>query len=406
MKKAVLVGCGSRGYAMFGKPISNEFKEHIQLCGVYDINPLRAKLFSKKCGDIPVFDDFENMMLITKPDYVIVTTVDAKHHEYIIKALEHRCDVISEKPMTIDIEKCDAVMYAEKQWDRRVLVTFNCRFMPIFSKIKELMLQNAIGDIYSVHLEWMLDQKHGASYFRRWHRQLKNSGGLLVHKATHHFDVVNWCIDGTPKTVSAFGSRLFYGPTRENRGERCLTCLHKDSCEFYIDIQSDSAAKEMYLDTEAGDGYIWDRCVFGDEIDIYDTMSVNVEYEGGATLAYSLKAYSPYEGWKLTITGSQGRLEAEEFYSGPRASEPFETIRIYHPSGDITSYGVKKGSGAHGGGDSRLRQMLFISGQEDPLGRMAGSIDGAKSLLIGACANLSIAKKRTVDVKEILGKYK
>ncbi len=406
MKKFVIAGCGSRGYTMFAAPMFEDFKGRAIMCGVYDVNGLRAGYVSERCGNVPVFDDFEAMLDTTKPDCVIVATVDSTHHEYIIKALEMGYDVIVEKPMTMDVEKCNAIIEAEKRTGKKVTVTFNCRFMPIFSKIKELLANKVVGDVLSVSLEWMLDNSHGADYFRRWHKKLENSGGLLVHKATHHFDVVNWCIGDTPKTVSAFGKRLFYGPVREKRGVRCLTCSHQESCEFYLDINKDTSLKELYLDAEEADGYIRDGCVFADDIDIYDTMAVNVEYETGATLAYSLTAYSPYEGWRLSVTGTKGRLEAEDFHSGSRVSEPFGQIQVYHTGGDIVRYDVKKREGDHGGGDSLLRRMLFVGDKEDSLERMAGSFEGAKSLLIGACANVSIAQKRVVSIEDILNQYK
>ena len=58
-----------------------------------------------------------------------------------------------------------------------------------------------------MHFEWALDTRHGADYFRRWHRERKNSGSLLVHKSTHHFDILNWLIDEDPVKVNAFGTR-------------------------------------------------------------------------------------------------------------------------------------------------------------------------------------------------------
>ena len=56
-----------------------------------------------------------------------------------------------------------------------------------------------------MHFEWALDTVHGADYFRRWHRDKKNSGGLLVHKSSHHFDLVNWWIGDVPARVYARG---------------------------------------------------------------------------------------------------------------------------------------------------------------------------------------------------------
>ena len=64
---------------------------------------------------------------------------------------------------------------------------------------------------------WMLDTRHGAEYFHRWHRMRGNSGSLLVHKATHHFDLVNWWIDDIPEEVFAHGSLRYYtGATAEH----------------------------------------------------------------------------------------------------------------------------------------------------------------------------------------------
>ena len=79
--------------------------------------------------------------------------------------------------------------------------------------------------------------------------------------------------------VNAFGTRRFYGPTREQRGERCLTCPYQKTCEFYFDINTDDGGrlKMLYKDCEDEDGYIRDRCLFSDVIDIEDSVSLNVQ---------------------------------------------------------------------------------------------------------------------------------
>ena len=240
------------------------------------------------------------MIRQAQPDCIIITTIDRYHHEYILRSLEAGLDVIVEKPMTIDAEKCRAILEAEKRTGRKIRVTFNYRYAPYTTRIKQLLHQGVIGEILSVDFEWLLDTSHGADYFRRWHRRLENSGGLLVHKATHHFDIVNWWIGDYPQTVFANGDRRFYGPTRAERGERCSTCAFQRTCEFYIDYAADPLYKSLYFDAEHVDGYFRDRCVFDPEIDIYDTMSLNVRYSKGAMLTYSLIAHSPYEGWRAS----------------------------------------------------------------------------------------------------------
>ncbi|GGD82610.1 4,5-dihydroxyphthalate dehydrogenase [Paenibacillus nasutitermitis] len=386
---------------MFAVPLAAELKTDVELVGVYDVNPVRARLLSDAAHGMAVFDDFDRMIQEARPDSVIVTTPDSLHDYYIIRSLEAGCDVISEKPMTTTADKCRAILEAERRTGKKVTVTFNCRFMPYVVRVKELLKEGAIGRIHSVALEWSLDKSHGADYFRRWHRQMSNSGGLLIHKSTHHFDMVNWWLEDEPESVFANGDLSFYGPTRAERGERCWTCHHKSTCEFHYDISESDFTRSMYQKAEQEDGYYRDQCVFGDDIDIYDTMSLSVKYAKGTLLTYSLQAYSPYEGWKATFIGTKGRLEAEEYQSGFEKEEMNE-IRLYNRAGERTTLHSLKASGIHGGGDSILRRMIFTDDVSDPLGQRAGSRAGAMSLIIGAAANISIEEKRLVAIRELL----
>lgn len=412
MKKYVLAGAGGRALYMYAKPLKERFADCAKVVGIFDVNSLRAKKIREMAGlDCGVFTDFDVMLKKTTPDVSIVTTVDQFHHLYIIKSLEAGLDAIVEKPMTIDSEKCNAILETEKKTGGKITVTFNYRFKPYCTRIKELIRQGAIGEILNIHFEWMLDTSHGADYFRRWHRRMENSGGLLVHKATHHFDLVNWFLEEEPEKVMAFGSLRFYGPTRKKRGERCLTCKHKKTCEFYFDLTAEEPelpSKQLYLDTEKTDKYFRDRCVFADEINIYDTMSVNVKYSGGAFLSYSLTAHSPYEGWKASLNGTKGRMEIAEYHSGQEVTEPLSYIDLYNRKGEKVEYAVPKATGGHGGGDKRLQEMLFRGGIPDPLKHQAGSYAGATSILTGIAANESIKNGELIRIKDLvpLNKYK
>ncbi|MFC1465863.1 MAG: Gfo/Idh/MocA family protein [Candidatus Brachytrichaceae bacterium NZ_4S206] len=403
MKSYAFAGASSRAIGMFALPIAQRFRDTARIVGVFDVNPHRARLLSEHTTNPPVFDDFDAMLRETKPDCVIVTTVDRYHHEYIIRALEAGCDAITEKPMTIDDEKCRAILDAERRSGRTVIVTFNYRFMPYVTLAKEIIRSGALGRVLNVDFEWMLDRRHGADYFRRWHRRMENSGGLLVHKSTHHFDLVNWWLDDEPEQVFAFGALRFYGPTRTERGERCSACDYARTCEFYVDYANDPMLKALYFDAERYDGYFRDRCVFSEEIDIYDTMSVSVRYSSGAQLAYSLVAYSPYEGWRASITGTSGRMELEEIESGPLAGAQPQMIRLFDAHGELTVREAPAAEGGHGGGDPLLLERLFGgTPRPDPLGHMAGARAGAMSILIGIGANKSIASGQPVNIADLL----
>ena len=409
MKKFVQVGCGIRGIEGYATPILKEYSDYIKLSGVYDINPKRAALVSYYGGvDVPVYTDFDEMLSSVKPDTVIVTTKDSMHDYYVIKALKSGCDVIVEKPMTTTFDKANAIKKAEKESGKTVTVVFNLRYLPFFVRVKELMKSGIIGDVLSVHFEWLLDTQHGADYFRRWHRIRENSGSLLVHKSTHHFDLVNWFLDDDPVAVNAFGSRSFYGPTREERSERCLTCKYKSSCEYYLDI-SQPPMDKLYLECEDADGYYRDRCIFSEEIDIEDTVSVNVQYKKGTVMSYSLTAHSPYEGLKIAFNGTEGRLEFCKFDG--RYSEFGQginnVITIYNRAGEkIVMDEPQDGPGGHGGADEKINRNLFIGCESDPLGQMADVRAGMMSIGIGMAANISMNENRRVYLSEFYDELK
>ncbi len=409
MKKYVVVGTGHRGIDSYIRPILEEYQDCAQIAAVCDSNGKRARFVSKYLGrEIPAYTDFDQMMRDHKPDVVIVTTKDCFHEHYIVKALEFGCDVITEKPMTTDDAMCARILEAEKRTGHKVAVTFNYRFMPIFAQIKAFVAEGHLGDVLSVHFEWILDTAHGAAYFRRWHSQRKNSGSLAVHKSTHHFDLINWILDDIPVQVSAFGSRRFYGPTRAKRGERCRTCAHQDTCEFYYDLEHAEGGfyKGLYLECEDEDGYIRDRCLFSDAIDIEDNLSISVQYKKGTSMSYSLTTHSPYEGWKMVFNGVNGRLEVSAYENV--IVDKKEIFRFYDRDGRFVDYdlrNVRRRTGGHGGSDTSMRDNLFRGYTRDPLGQMADTRAGALSIGVGIAANKSMAGGRSVRLGEFLGDF-
>lgn len=394
-----------RAYYMFAKPMYENYSDCAEIKGVYDINKGRCEMLSQKCGGFPVYDDFDKMIREQKPDAVIVTTVDAYHSEYIIRAMELGCDVITEKPMTIDEKRCKEILDVEKKYGKHVTVTFNYRFAPYMTKVKKLLKSGVIGDVYSVHFEWLLDRNidilaHGTSYFRRWNSRMEKSGGLLVHKSTHHFDLVNWWLEAEPDRVSAFGKLNVYGKNGSFRSENCRACSHTAECPYYYKMNEFEA--EYYGENEKYDGYHKDGCVFSEEIDIYDTMAVNVQYKSGQMLSYSLNATTPYEGWRVTMNGSKGRMEAYVHESGFLSKRLQDVIQVFDLKNNVVEYAVTRVEGGHGGGDERLLDTLFREVGDNSLGHSAGTKDGANSILIGVAANQSIKEGKIVQIDELM----
>ena len=193
-KRFAHVGIGGRA-RMYYEALATTYRETSELVGICDINRTRMELTNSILENdlnyhaVPMYgaDEFEKMIEEQKPDCVIVTSIDRTHHKYIIRAMELGCDVLSEKPMTMNAEKCQAILDAVKRTGKNLRVSFNYRYAPHNTLVRKLIRDGVIGDVKQVHFEWMLSTSHGADYFRRWHRDKRNSGGLLVHKSTHHF---------------------------------------------------------------------------------------------------------------------------------------------------------------------------------------------------------------------------
>jgi len=393
MKKYVQVGCGFRGILSYSVPLVKNYSEYGELCGVYDTNIKRAELVSRYTEqNIPVYTDFSAMLKEVNPDTVIVTSIDCTHDKYVIEALNYGCDVICEKPLTTTFEKSLNIIEAERKSGKRLTVTFNLRFHPLFMELKRQISSGIVGDILSVHYNWMLNLPHGSDYFHRWHSEREKSGSLLIHKSTHHFDIANWLLDQDPVCVNAFGKRRVYGDVKRAPAERCLECQEK--CEFFFDIMQKDL-KELYYDCESEDGYLRDRCVYSDKVDIEDNVSVSVLYSGGTVMSYTLNACSPFECMRITLMGTKGRVDA---------TTDGNTINILLNSGETKSFTIEEDTSSdHGGADINLRDNLFKGTPTEMPDQSADLRAGLMSIGIGMAANVSIKEKRQVYIDEFYG---
>ncbi|MCL3859397.1 Gfo/Idh/MocA family oxidoreductase [Actinotalea sp. K2] len=380
-------------------------------------------------------DQIEKMIDVERVDTVVVTSPDHTHAEVVACAMRAGADVVLEKPMTTDLAGCRRIIEAVETTGRSLVLTFNYRYSPRNSALKEVIASGEIGEVTSVHFEWVLDTMHGADYFRRWHRRKEHSGGLLVHKASHHFDLVNWWLADLPSRVYSSGALRFYGASNARRRgvirrpARGSTRTTRND-PFLLDLRDDPRLKSLYLDAEHHDGYLRDRDVFSAGITIEDNLAVIVDYARGATLTYSLNAHSPWEGYRVAVNGTAGRAELEVVERGavvvgrdgrieldPSVVDAaVETARGTVPAvrphgqrllvqphwGLAREVEIPQGDGAHGGGDDRMLADLFRGAGQDPLGRAAGLLDGVRSVVVGIAGNTSLETGlpvRTADLR-------
>lgn len=423
-RRYAIVGVGHRS-GMYQDAILGPHRNEAELVGVCDRNPGRIEVcragFVARGENAPggyAPADFEKMVAETKPDVVIVTVPCGLHHEFIIRAMNAGCDVITEKAMTTTTEKCAQILEARKRTGRSIRVTHNYRYSPPRTQVKDLLMAGEIGDVLSVDFHWMLNTHHGADYFRRWHSHKENSGGLMVHKASHHFDLVNWWLSAIPVKVQATGKHEYYIPAMakryglESHHERCHTCPEKTKCGFYLDVAAEPRLKKLYLDQEKFDGYFRDQCVWRPDIDIEDTMNVLVTYDNGVTLSYSLNAFNAWEGYTIAFNGTKGRLEhtiVEQIYvagtnavQGAVAENGVKTrvIPLRGPAREVEPW---SGAGSHGGGDEvMLKELFSLESQPDRYQRAADERGGAYAMLVGAAANRCFETGNGIEIAQLV----
>ena len=402
-RRYALVGTGHRASGMWGKELLRRHPDAVEVVGLCDINALRAEAARQLIGvECPTFASFDTMCDETKPELLLVSTVDADHARYILAGLERGIQVISEKPMVIDEAQCQAVLDAERRAGRQIVVGFNYRYSPKHRTVKELLTQGAIGRVSSVDFSWYLDVYHGADYFRRWHRLRAKGGTLFVHKATHHFDLMSWWLDADPVEVFATGDLRRYGARGSFRHTHCRPCPLKNRCEFHFDMTRDPRLMKLYAECESADGYHRDGCVFREDVDIFDTMSALVRYSNDVTMAYSVNAFMPFEGHRVAFNGELGRIEMRDYERQPWEAHPETELVLVRSFGTRETIPVEKGEGGHAGGDNALHDAIFGGAEVPSYMRLPGSRAGALSCLTGIAARKSADEHRPVRIAELV----
>ncbi len=429
-----IVGTGSRAQ-MYIDAITGPHAEVAELVAWADTNPGRLGYYE---AGLPASvaapvrftpDQLASVIAEHRIDRVIITSPDATHADHAVAALDAGASVVVEKPLTTSEGGVRKIADAVDRTAGDVTVTFNYRYSPRNTALRQLIADGEIGDVTSVHFEWVLDTAHGADYFRRWHRDKATSGGLLIHKASHHFDLVNWWIDDVPTRVFASGGLRFYGrdaALKRGVGERPDrgTTDSELRDEFSLDLRADDQLRGLYLEQEGFDGYRRDQDVFDAGITIEDNLSLVVDYARGASMSYSLNAHSPWEGYTVAVNGTRGRAELRVVERGavlldeqgrvvvdPSArpdlvieegSRPTsETLMLQKHFAPAVEVPIPEAVGGHGGGDAVLLRDVFRGVGDDRLGHAASWRDGVRSVVVGLAGNRSLETGAAVLISDL-----
>ena len=376
MKKtitAILIGAGNRGKKY--TDIMARMGEAYQLIAVAEPNESRRRAVQNTHGipDAMCFAHWEELLALGKiADVAIISTMDRQHKDPAMAAISLKYDILLEKPVSPDPVECLQIAdHAEKN-GVRVVVCHVLRYTPFFITIKEIIDRGDLGEIISINHEECVGNIHQSHSFVRgnWGNSQRSSC-MLLQKSCHDMDILQWLIGKKCKKVSSFGSLRHF--TKENAPagapERCIDgCPHGDTCPYnavklYLEdkdniwfrgsctknpVPTDELVEQALRNTQYG------KCVYKCDNDVVDHQVVNLLFEDGATVTFTMNAFNR-GGRFIHIMGTKGELHA----SMEDAESP---IRVYcFETKQTTEIPMRARDGilgGHGGGDDGIIQSL------------------------------------------------
>ena len=366
--KVIFIGAGNRGQ-VYSKEMA-KLPEKYEGVAVAEPKDSRRNAVKERFGlpEDRCFSDWRELLKLGKiADIAVIATMDRDHLAPALACIELGYDLLLEKPVAPTAEDCETIAKAAEQKGVRALVCHVLRYTPFFTTIKKLLMDGAIGEICSIdhqeHVE-ILHQSH--SFVRGNWGNSQRSSCMLLQKSCHDLDILQWLIGKKCVKIQSFGGLHYF--TRENMPEgapeRCIDgCPHGDSCIFnsvklYLKSKNewfrgacsgavnptDEQVEQALRTNQYG------KCVYQCDNDVVDRQTVNMLFEGGITVTFSMNAFNK-GGRHIHIFGTKGEL----WGSMDTREEPVRVRNFY--TKEITEYPVKGQDGllnGHGGGDKGI----------------------------------------------------
>ena len=244
--KAVLVGAGNRGLAVYGNYALRN-AEKLKFIAVAEPIEARRKKFAKlhELHSNRCYESWEDLLAEDKlADTAFICTQDQMHVEPTIKALEKGYDVLLEKPMAHTLEGCIKIVRKVEETGKILGIGHVLRYTNFFSTIYNTIQDGLLGNVINITHRENVSWYHMAHSFVRgnW-RNVKDSSPMILAKCCHDLDLLYWMVGSLPKKISSFGSLIHFKPENAPNGapKYCLDgCPAKDTCNYY--------APRIYID--------------------------------------------------------------------------------------------------------------------------------------------------------------
>lgn len=306
--KVGIIGTGIRAIFLVSEILKNHCLEIVAISDINNDNMLQIRRIYNEKWDM--YHDYNELLQRKDIDGIIITSPDYVHEEQAIATLEAGKHLFLDKPLAITLDGAKRVIEAKHRSERILIVGFVLRYDKLYMKMKELINSGIIGEVKT---GWVLHSVGSSSdwFFHDWHGKMENTGGLLLQKGCHDFDIINWVVKSNAKKIVATGSKDFFIGEKHNT-LICQECIEKNTCsEAIIDKeinleQIDSGKLDVFYNQ-------WrNQCSFREEIDVLDNHQVVIEYENGVIVSYMENHYTPDDNREYIFIGTKGKLKLDD----------------------------------------------------------------------------------------------
>ncbi len=373
-----IVGLGNRGMYAYGSRIL-ERNDEIKVVAASDVDKGRLELMAKNHGIAPenCFNSADELLARPKlADMMFICTQNQHHYDNAIKALEKGYHILLEKPISPSLSECKKIEETAQKYNRKVVVCFVLRYTPFYSKLKEIIDSNVIGDIMTVNAEECLGYWHQAHSFVRGNWRDSNvTSSLILTNCCHDMDMLLWLTGKKCKKVSSFGSLKHFKAERapEGAAERCFDCPEEvrskcpyDCIKFYLDgprgIKNGqvnwpqkivSVKPTVENITESLKYGPYGRCVYHCDNNVIDNQIVNMLLEDDITVNFTTSAFNPTIKRTIRVRGCFGEILGDVEKHTITVTEYGKESVVY----DTQNAASQKGG--HGGGDAGLISSII-----------------------------------------------
>jgi predicted dehydrogenase len=216
-KKVVIIGGGNIAETVHVPYY--QARNELEVVAVVGRNAGRAQAFSEKHAIPKFYTDADDMYAAEKPDIVSVCTPNSLHYADVMKALEHGCHVLCEKPPAISSKEALEMHQAAEKNKLVLAYNFHHRFAEDVKIIREKAQAGMLGDIYVTKVQAL--RRSGVPGWGSFTNKELQGGGPLIDIGIHMLDAAMYVLGfpavkkvtakqfqkiGTKKSSGSFGA--------------------------------------------------------------------------------------------------------------------------------------------------------------------------------------------------------